>query len=295
MNGKELPVREYNLTYGSALRVVSVFGVFKYIPNSNIYVVYGDSPIGSNVIRFGTSHVRGNCILSMQSSNSRDMEVVKEYIYKVVVGDDCKDFEIIKLDNVDFIELIGSNILELKKDVLVKLYDLTIPKKEVKIEEKVVKEKKKSNPLVVLLILFIMIVVGCFCYFCFFRGSSEVVDKKIICKIMFKHDEIDDVMVEEEYTLNFGSYDRLDSIDKVSLYRFLNEDSYLNFIGKGLYYKYLPDNSDVGSWSKDDDKYYFKFIVSEKVDSLYDKPVEYEEILSYYKGQGYECEENIID
>ena len=40
MNGKELKVIVYNLTFASSQRLVNVFGVFRYKKNNNLYVIY---------------------------------------------------------------------------------------------------------------------------------------------------------------------------------------------------------------------------------------------------------------
>ena len=40
MNGKVLKVVEYNLEFGKQARMVNVFGVFRYLPNNNLYIIY---------------------------------------------------------------------------------------------------------------------------------------------------------------------------------------------------------------------------------------------------------------
>ena len=42
MNGKVLKVVEYNLEFGKQARMVNVFGVFRYLPNNNLYIIYRD-------------------------------------------------------------------------------------------------------------------------------------------------------------------------------------------------------------------------------------------------------------
>ena len=39
MNGKELRVSEYNLTFGKSARMINVFGIFKYKANNNLYII----------------------------------------------------------------------------------------------------------------------------------------------------------------------------------------------------------------------------------------------------------------
>ena len=42
MFGKTLKVIEYNLTFGTNVRMVNVFACFRYKQNGNLYVVYTD-------------------------------------------------------------------------------------------------------------------------------------------------------------------------------------------------------------------------------------------------------------
>ena len=88
-----------------------------------------------------------------------------------------------------------------------------------------------------------------------------------------------------------NNYDKLKSINTTLVYQF-NSDSYQDFIMKGTYYKYMPDDKD-GGFSKDDDKYTFTTITKEVVDTSYNKPTNYEEVLSSNKANGYTCIEEI--
>ena len=74
-------------------------------------------------------------------------------------------------------------------------------------------------------------------------------------------------------------------------YQFTNKD-YQNFIIKGTIYKYTP-SSDEGTWSKDDNKHTFITSVRKLIDTSYNLPTSYEEVLSYYRNKGYVCTEEI--
>lgn len=297
MNGKVLKVAEYDLTFGKSARMINVFGIFRYKGNNNLYIVYADVLMNNNVIRYGSSHIKENSALSMKCSSLKDQEIIKEYIFKITEKQKLDNFEIIKLDNIDEVEIIGSNMLEIKKEVLDSLIDLTIPKSNVK--EEVVSnssnKKRRGCSLKILLFLIILLILGSGIYYYFVViASQETVYKRIICTKSYQHEEISDVNVDEEDTFNFNNKDSLESVDIVSIYNFLTEDSYLDFINKGLYYKYMPDSDDAeGGWDKDDDAYTFKIITKDRVDTAYNKPTGYEEVLAYYKSEGYSCQENI--
>lgn len=292
MNGKELKVVEYNLTFGKNARVVNVFGCFRYKENNNLYIIYADVNTKYNIIYYGSSHVKNDSILSMQCNNKKDEEIIKEYIFKVTNKESLDNFEIIPLEKIEGVEIISSNKLEIKKEVLDSLTELTIPKKELPKEE--VKEKtkkKKSNKLLLFLIIIIIIGSGVYLYFSKMT-KEEKVAKSIVCTKDYKHDELA-ASVTEEQTFNFNNSDSLESIDISKLYTFNTEDDYLDFINKGLYYKYMPESDTEGGWDKDDTAYTFKVITKERVDTSYNKPTNYEEVLSYYKTENYSCEEFI--
>ena len=297
MNGKELKVAEYNLTFGKNARMINVFGIFKYKANNNLYIIYADVNTTYNVVRYGSSHLKDKTALSMQTNREKDLEIVKEYIFKVINKESLDDFEIIKLDNIEEVEIIGSNMLEIKKEVLQSLIDLTIPKREIK--EDVDKEHNKKNKKgcsVKFLLCFVVILVilgGGYYYFMIASRDLDVF-KRIICTKTYSHDELEDVNVDEERTFNFNNRDILESVDVNKLYNFSDEDSYLDFINRGLYYKYMPSDDDSeGGWSKDDSLHTFKTIEKERVDTSYNKPTNYENVFSYYKDEGYNCSEKI--
>ena len=121
MNGKALKVIEYNLSFGQNARLVNVFGMFRYKKNNYLSVLYDDVGSTYSVIIYGGSHIKGNSILSI-GCKPEDVEIVKEYIFKTINGEDLSDFEIISLENIEGIEIISSNRLELKSEVINSLY-----------------------------------------------------------------------------------------------------------------------------------------------------------------------------
>lgn len=292
MNGKEMKVIEYNLTYGSSARLVNVLGCFKYKANDNLYVVYSDIVNSYNIIYYGSSHIKDKSILSMQCKNEKDEEIIKEYIYKVTNKEDLSNFEIISLDNIDGIEIISSNKLEIKKDILDKLVELTIPKKEIPAAETKVTTNKKKNSKLILLLPLLILILGVGLYIYLTPKSENTSDKKITCTKQYQHDVLP-ATINEEQNFNFNSNDTLESIDVSETYTFNSEEDYLDFINEGTYYKYMPENDTEGGWNKDDEQHIFTIYKKERITTGYKKPTEYEEVLSYYKLENYSCSENI--
>lgn len=294
MNGKVLKVVEYNLSFGNQARMVNVFGCFKYKPTNNLYIIYADVDTKYNIVYYGSSHVKETSILSMECRDKKEEEVIKEYIFKVTQKEELSDFEIISLDKIEGVEIISSNRLEVKPEVLASLVDLTIPKPVV--EEKPLKKdtpkKKKSKKILMILLGIILLVFVGVIYFTTLTPKDKI-SKTILCTKTSNHDTLNATLTEESI-YQFDYHDTLSSVDTTETYQFLDEEDYQDFINKGIYYRYMPDDNTEGGWDKDDLKHTFKIIIKERIDSGYDKPINYEDVLASSKKEGYQCEENIV-
>lgn len=293
MKGKELKVVEYNLTFGSSARIVNVESIFKYKKNNNLYIIYSDTPNSYNIIYFGSSHIKANSVLSMECKDKKDEEIIKEYIYKVTNEEELTDYEIISLDKIEEIEIISSNKLELKKETIDKLIELTIPKKEEQASNK--NKTKKKNPLKTFLVLVILISLAMGGYYIYTNYlNKQEISKQITCTKTYNHETLK-AKVEEEQVFSFDINDNLEKIDITKLYRFNSEEEYYDFINTGTYYKYMKDENTEGGWDKIDEELTFKTTEINRVDIGYKKPTYYEEVLSYYKNDNYTCNEKVID
>jgi uncharacterized protein (UPF0333 family) len=298
MNGKELKVTEYNLSFGTTTRKVNVFGLFRYKPNNNLYVIYKDVNTTYNIVYYGDSHIKGNSILSLTCNKDKDEEIIKEYIFKVTEKEDLKNFEIISLDDIEEIEIISSSKLELKKEVLDSLIDLTIPKRKIESEEIKSNSKNKFSVLKVLLYLIIIIVFVMLSSYYYINGlnsTKETVNKTITCTKSYEHSELDNVEVDEEQIFNFNNNDILENVNITTTYNFSDEDDYLSFIQEGKYYLYMPDSDVSGGTRQDDTNHKFIMIEQDRVDDDYNKPIYYEEVLSYYKSEDFSCVEDNLE
>ncbi|MBQ6495480.1 MAG: hypothetical protein IJI49_05720 [Bacilli bacterium] len=292
MNGKQIKVTEYNLTFGSSARIVNILGLFKYKKNNNLYVLYSDLYNKYNIIYYGNSHIKETTILSMESKNKEDEEIIKEYIYKITNNENLDDYEEISLDKIEGIEIISSNKIEIKKEILDSLIDKKIPKKEEINNKPKTKKKKKGKGIIILLFLIIIGVGGYFIYNNII--NKEEVIKQMICITKYNHDVLE-ATVNEELVLNFDINDVLEKKEITKEYKFNNETEYYNFINTGNYYKYMPEDTTEGGWDKDDSNYTYKTIEVERIKVDYKEPTNYEEVLSYYKNKNYNCEEKVIN
>ena len=293
MNGKELKVVEYNLTFGSNERLVNVFGVFRYKKNNSLYLLYADVGTNYNIIYYGSSHIKDKTVLSM-STKEETAEIIKEYIYKVTNNEELDNFEIISLNDIEGVEIISSNRLEIKKEVLIDLIDKTIPKKE-KVEDNSKKDtgkKRKSNKLVFLLLIIIIVLGGAYIFLTLIQDKDNTA-KTISCTKETTNRSIN-AEEEENIIYNFNNKDTLENTETTLVFKFDTETDYQDFIMKGTMYKYVKvDDLDAG-YKNDDINYTVTITSKESIDSSYQKPTNYEEILSYNKREGYTCEEKIL-
>lgn len=300
MNGKMLKVKQTNLEFGAHERYVNILGCFKYKPNGNVYVVYTDVDNKYSVVYYGSGHVRQDMMLCMQCRDKNEEEYIKEFIFKVTQKDDLSNFDWLSLDNVSCIEIIGSTNLELKQETLSELMNVMFPKEEVednvavspnKIEKKVKKKKKKS--LIVLLLMVVVIFLIIIFNIWFSGDTATRIDKSITCVKNYENKEVN-AMVEETNKCNFNINDELIYVDKKFVFQF-NEEDYQNFMLRGNYYKYIPESEDDVEWVIDDDEYLFTVTSKINVGVGYKKPTNYEEVLTYYKNDGYKCTEEIVN
>lgn len=291
MDGKVLKVKQNNLQFGGHDRYVNVLGCFKYKINGNIYVIYSDVDIKYSVIYYGSGHARQGMVLCMQCRDKAvEEEIIKEYIFKRTQGEDMTNFEMFSLEEAQGIEIIDSARLEVKPEVLTGLINVVMPKVEVKEEDKKEVKKKKISPVMWgVLVVIVGTVLGGGAYYLLGMTPKDTIEKSITCSKSYAHKELS-AIVEETNKYNFNIDDELKSIDTTMMYQF-TEDDYQDFIMRGTYYKYMENSED---WDKNDEEFTFKVVTKKMIDTSYNKPTDYEEVLFYYKNEGYTCTEEIV-
>ena len=296
MNGKVLKVVEYNLSFGATDHYINVYGVFRYKKNNNLYIIYSDTNPTYNYISYGSSYIKNNSILSLATTKKEEEEIVKEYIFKTIHQENTEEFENISLDTIEGIEIVGSNKIEVKEEVLKDLINLTIPKpKTEEPKEQITKPKKKKSPKIVLLLL--LILIGGSIYFFMTKKNtktSEVKDtvKTFICTKEYQSNTLD-AKIKEENTYHFSLQENLEYIEGTKEYQFSSKDSYQDFIQNGTFNKYIEEDEKNSSFSQDEENNIFKTNLKTIIDSSYNKPTNYEEALTREKEDGYSCQERL--
>ena len=290
--GKIVKVFTNDLTFGQKERQVYIHGVFKYNKNNTNYIVYADINNEYNLIYYATAHIKENSILTLDAKKEEDNIAIKEYIYKLTNKESLEDYELININNINMIEIIGFNKIEVKPEIISSLINLTIPN-ETK-EEPIINEgptkKKNSSKLLIIILLLAVLSFGAY-MFLNSKIQTSGIEKYIICKTSYNHKELNAIVYEEK-TFNFNNKDTLETIDSLESYVFSTNDDYLEFINKGLFYKYMPTDNN-GGYKQEDENNTFKLTTKEKVDASYKEAINYEDILANFKSKGYSCEESI--
>ena len=291
MNGKTLKVVELNYNFTPSDRYVNVFGFFKYKKNGNLYVIYTDINTIYEIIYYGSSHKKDGNLLSMACKNE-ESEIIKEYIYKLTNNEELENFEIYTLDDINQIELISSNKLEIKLEVIKKLEALTIPKNKEELtqeQQKKIKTKSKNKNLIPILLLILAIMGGGYFYLTNIINTDKLL-KTIFCTKNYQHKKLN-ATVEEKNTYSFIKNDKLKNIENISIYKFTTQQDYETFINNGDIYNYMPKN--LKKYTPNETEFIIEYISSFEVDESYKEPTEYETINNYYTNNGYSCSEKI--
>ena len=275
MIGKKIRLNDYRFNYGSETVFLNVFFAFKNKDNGNKYVVYS---YDNTKLYYGSMFVRNNEIVVMISKGINEGDV-KSFVFDFVENKVSDTNEIISLDNINSIQIIDEAICDFKVDVN-KLYELTIPKPAIKVEEE--KPKKKiSFVSICIIVLFVLVVLFLFI-------NPEVImgkNKYYLCSKSYNHNKLP-ALVNEEVSLVFNGKDNITSIDVRYDYLFSNVDYYKEFKDKNYFYQYFNDGD---TYKFDDNSYTYRLFSSIDTEVDYFLPRELDELILHYENDNYIC------
>lgn len=273
MNGKVIKLNDYKLKYGEGTIYVNVFSAFKY--NGNKYVIYS---YDNSKLYWGSLFIRNNEAVVM-ISKSDDKDIVKDFVFSVINEDKNEKYQIISLEKINSIQVIDEHICDFTIDI-VKLDDLTIPKKKVVEEETT--DKKGVSYMAIFFILFLL-ALGAF----FFFNPEVLLGKNItyICKKSYIHDKLP-ASVNEELKLVFDNKENIISINNKSDFVFTDTTYYKNFRDNSYFYQYFKDGD---TYKFEDETYTYRLFSSIDVKNDYFGPTSMDELLDYYAKDNYKC------
>lgn len=275
MIGKQIRLNDYKFTYGRETIYLNVYGAFKNKKNGNKYVIYS---YDNNRLYFGSLFIRNKEIIVMIPKED-ESEIVKKFTYSILDNKLSDDFEVISLDDIDSIQIIDETLCDFNVDMS-KLYDITIPKPKVEKEE-IKPNKKISIASIFFVLLFVVIIL-------FFFVNPEVIfgkNKEYSCTKSYLHDELP-ASVNEEVVLVFNGKDNINSIDVKTDYVFSDAQYYKDFKDKSYFYNYFKEGD---TYKFEDTTYTYRLFSKIDTNEDYFMPSKLDDLVSYYRNNGYEC------
>lgn len=275
MIGKQIRLNDYKFTYGRETIYLNVYGAFKNKKNGNKYVIYS---YDNSKLYFGSLFIRNKEIIVMIPKED-ESEIVKKFTYSMLDNKLSDDFEVISLDDIDSIQIIDETLCDFNVDMS-KLYDITIPKPKVEKEE-IKPNKKISIASIFFVLLFVVIIL-------FFFVNPEVIfgkNKEYSCTKSYLHDELP-ASVNEEVVLVFNGKDNINSIDVKTDYVFSDAQYYKDFKDKSYFYNYFKEGD---TYKFEDTTYTYRLFSKIDTNEDYFMPSKLDDLVSYYRNNGYEC------
>lgn len=276
--GKIIKIDEYNFTYGKGTDYLNVFGGFKYKEDGNKYVIYSHD---NTKLFYGSLFIKDNKLVIMDVKNDVS-SIIKEFTHVLLDDKKSTDFEVISLDDIDSVEIIGENTVDIDSSVILNLFDKTIPKE---LEKPVQNEtkKSKSSSVVGICLFLLIVIVGAFFWF-----NPEIIEgekRRVICDKTYIHESLN-ATVTEEVTLTFSGKDKITDIDLVTDYKFNNSLQYEEFVKKNYYYQYMKEGD---TYKLDNSASTYRVFSSIDTEVDFFLPTSYKELVEDYKNKGYDC------
>lgn len=277
MIGKRIKVNDFKFKYGEETIYINVHGAFKYKKSGNKYVVYS---YNNNKLCYGSLFIRDNELVIMLSKNDKE-DIILNFIDDVLNENISNDYEIISLDKINSAQIIDEGTITKDYDTN-KLYNLTMPKEEIKKENVNVKKKKSLSISSIFFMLFIL-VLGAFFFF-----NPEVIigeDISYICTKEYASKELS-ATIKEETNFIFSGRGKIKSATLSTNYIFNNNNTYTEFKNEGLFYKYMEEGD---TYKFIDDSSTFRII--SKIDNLseYFSFDTEDNLIKFYENNKYDC------
>ena len=289
-----MKVSEYELKFGAKEKNVNVYIGFKDLKTGSYYVVY--SVVGEELtgtLYYSLLHIDKTKLVAMPPKEGTS-EIVKDVVWKIIHNESLDSYyEVLNISNTPKIEIIGSNNLKMKPEVITYLIDKTLPKPELPTNTEATSKKKSKFGLIIIIIVLVLFSGGYF--FCKNIGKIIGYGTELICE---REDQSSKLKANVNQTVTID-YDRQGTLDKLTdniAYTFKNYTDYHEFREKGEYFKYQPADIKTGGIKWEDDNYTFRVIIKSSQDDQYfildsKKPIEglLDKDIEEFKKNNYTC------
>jgi len=296
--GKVLKVLELNKQIETKEHLLEVYAVFKDLKYGNTYAIYKDNnDITNDTLHYASSHFKENILVLLDIKDKERVEnLVKEFTWNLVNNKENNNFSVFDISKLEKAEIISSNNIKVRDEVLKILNEKTIPKK---VDKKVLQNttsKKISSSSKILLsgfsLAFLIIIV-------FFVLNGKEIFTPVTIDVLCVKTEYNNVLyanvsIKDKFVFNTNN----DLIERyiTNTYNFDNTESYNEYKRLGLYYKYEPVvKSSTLTYTNDDVNNIFVINDNMTTEKEYFEPTNYDEVLSFMKAKNYECNQVVSE
>ena len=278
MIGKILKVKDINMAFNEKTKKVSVFTCFTHVKYSDNYIIFADYDNYKNgILYYGTVYIKGNTVVIFDIKQDKE-NIVFDFVNKITSGANDSEYSIINISNMTEVEIISKNEKNVGSELLNKLDELTIPKEVVDASEE---ERNESlGFLYFMLIIFLFLLAGSI-YLYFNKDKYLKQYDKVVCTLSNTSDGYKYI---DKLYLEFDSKNELRYLSHDASYQFDNKSDYNNFK-----YTNLWTENKMSDYNFDDSKLIFTYTNSSKTIEGYELMTSYEEVIGYYKSNGYDC------
>lgn len=271
MSGKMLKVSSNDLYGNVDNRNVSIYACFEHTKYMNNYVVF--SIDGSNKLCYGSVHLKEKSLVIFAVKKEIEKYIV-DFLEKYI-NDKLDGFKIFDINKFNKVELVSYS--EMQYDKIDELKNKSIPKEEVKREE-IIKTKK---PVFLYLLVFVLCMFAIGITILYLKPELfSVKYKELVCtNKLYDNDMKLDYDIEKN--IKFDENDKVDGVNVIRNYIFLDSTLYYQFKDEEKHYDYFNDGE---GYKYVDDELLFKVIYQEN--TIID---DYDEMLTYMKKEGYSC------
>lgn len=282
MIGKILKVKDINAAFNKKAKEVSVFACFTHVKYNDNYIVYADNnDYQSGMLYYGTVYIKGNTIVIFDVKQDKE-NIILDYVNKIINNVNDNEYSAIDISNMTEVEIVSKNDKNVGKDLLVKLDELTIPKEVVDASEE--ENNESLGFLYFMLIIFLFLLAGSI-YIYFNRDKYLKQYDKVICTID-SSDESEEYKYSDKLYLEFDQKKELRYLSHDISYKFYEKSDYNNFKYTNLWAENKMDD-----YKFNDNELIFTYTNSGKTIEDYELMTSYDEVVGYYKSNGYECVE----
>ena len=276
MNGKILKISSNDLYGNVDERQVVVFACFNHIKYMNKYVLFTFlGEYNKKKLYYGSVHVKDDSLVIFSVKNDVT-NYINTFIDEYMQGRiNANEYQIMNISNINKVVLVSYS--EMNFDKLSELDALSIKKEEPK--EILQEKEKKPIFLYFVLIVLILLLVG----ITYFYINPEVFQVKYKSLECTQEKYNDDLMMEyvEKRTVSFDKKDKIDKIEVIDIYTFLDEEEYVLFRDNEKQNEYFKVD---GTFKYNDNSLELRIIYQDS--SIIDS---YDEIKGYFEKEGYDC------